>query len=272
MKLTPKKEKKPMETLSEESIKSLIKVQSELNAPKNQRNDFGGYNYRNAEDIMAAAKPLLAEHGLLMLVMDEIIQQPLADQGDYVEGEICSQYRTYVQSSVYINSVLVGRAYARETLVKKGMDAAQVTGAASSYARKYALNGVFLIDDVKDADSMDNSSSSKKPAGKKAAKKAAKKKDMEWHEWTVPFKKSPNYGRTLGDIATAGEKDTLEGMLGYLEKNFDPASRFADQNQHSIDFMKTAIENCSEKVTSESVSADAATTSAPSDGDESVPF
>lgn len=122
-----------------EIINKLAKIQRELKAPKNQRNNFGKYNYRSCEDILEGLKPLLGD-GILTLE-DAII----------VVGT-----RYYVKATArYIlgESEVVAIAYAREEETKKGMDGAQVTGAASSYARKYALNGLFAIDDTKDADS-----------------------------------------------------------------------------------------------------------------------
>ncbi len=118
----------------------LIKVQATLNAPKNQYNSFGKYNYRNCEDIMAAVKPLLAEHGLVQFVSDKIV---LIGDRYYVESTVT------VTDGEVSNSVT---ASARESESKKGMDDAQVTGSTSSYARKYALNGMYNIDDTKDAD------------------------------------------------------------------------------------------------------------------------
>ncbi|QRZ32188.1 ERF family protein [Lactococcus cremoris] len=122
----------------------LIKVQSELKAPKGQRNTFGNYNYRSAEDILEAVKPLLSEQGLLMTITD-IIEQI---------GE-----RYYIQAKVILTDgedTVEVTGYARESLNKKGMDDSQITGTASSYARKYAMNGLFLIDDTKDSDSNEN--------------------------------------------------------------------------------------------------------------------
>jgi len=119
---------------------ALMNVQKELKAPKSQRNNFGNYNYRSQEDILEAVKPLLADNGLHMFITDEIIQ--VAD-------------RVYVKATVTISNgekELSVSASARESESKKGMDESQITGAASSYARKYALNGLFLIDDTKDAD------------------------------------------------------------------------------------------------------------------------
>ena len=122
----------------------LIKVQSELKAPKGQKNTFGNYNYRSAEDILEAVKPLLSEQGLLMTITD-IVEQI---------GE-----RYYIQAKVILTDgedTVEVTGYARESLNKKGMDDSQITGTASSYARKYAMNGLFLIDDTKDSDSNEN--------------------------------------------------------------------------------------------------------------------
>ena len=122
----------------------LMKVQSELKAPKGQHNDFGNYYYRSAEDILEAVKPLLTEQGLLMTITD-IVEQI---------GE-----RYYIKAKVTITDgedKVDVTGYARESLNKKGMDDSQITGTASSYARKYAMNGLFLIDDTKDSDSNEN--------------------------------------------------------------------------------------------------------------------
>lgn len=119
---------------------SLIAIQSELKAPKGQYNKFGGYSYRSCEDILEAVKPLLKEHGCVLAITDSIVE---------VGG------RVYVEATAKLSNdaqEIKATAYAREPETKKGMDASQITGAASSYARKYALNGLFLIDDAKDAD------------------------------------------------------------------------------------------------------------------------
>lgn len=124
--------------------KRLLNVQMKLNAPKSNRNSFGNYDYRSAEDILEAVKPLLQEEGLLLIINDELV-----NIGD----------RYYVKARAQVVSAdsnevvaISAEAYAREAEDKKGMDSAQVTGATSSYARKYALNGLFAIDDAKDAD------------------------------------------------------------------------------------------------------------------------
>lgn len=119
----------------------LIHIQSRLKAPKGNYNSFGKYKYRSCEDILEAVKPLLVEEGLTLTLSDEIEQ-------------IGDRYYVRATASLYENENLIEivSAYAREEDNKKGMDASQITGTASSYARKYALNGLFLIDDTKDAD------------------------------------------------------------------------------------------------------------------------
>ena len=121
---------------------ALMAVQAELKAPKNQHNSFGKYDYRSAEDIIEAVKPLLKDNGLFLNMSDDIV----------LIGD-----RYYVKATVKVVDVVTGEsvqtsALAREAVQKKGMDESQVTGTASSYARKYALNGLFAIDDNRDAD------------------------------------------------------------------------------------------------------------------------
>lgn len=121
-------------------MEELIAIQNELKAPKSQKNNFGNYNYRSCEDILEAVKPLLKKYGCELTLSDEVVT---------VGGRI------YVKATAEIHSKNDKRqvtAYAREAENKKGMDDSQITGAASSYARKYALNGLFLIDDTKDSD------------------------------------------------------------------------------------------------------------------------
>jgi hypothetical protein len=122
----------------------LVKIQAELKAPKNQVNSFGKYKYRSAEDIIEAVKPILFKYETALLISDEIVQ--VADRV-YVKATAMLIDETNEEIPVKVHG------WAREEDVKKGMDAAQITGSASSYARKYALNGLFAIDDTKDADS-----------------------------------------------------------------------------------------------------------------------
>ena len=117
-------------------------VQNELKVPKSQFNDYGGYSYRSCEDIMEKAKPLLKEQGITLLITDSI--------------EIVGD-RFYLKASASVscgNETMTVSGFAREPLSQKGMNESQITGSASSYARKYALNGLFLIDDARDFDSM----------------------------------------------------------------------------------------------------------------------
>jgi len=120
----------------------LRKVQNEVKVPKNQYNDYGGYKYRSCEDIVEAVKPLLLKHELTMIITDEIIMK-----GD----------RFYIKADAKITDgedSIITTGWAREPLNQKGKDESQITGSASTYARKYALNGMFAIDDTKDADSL----------------------------------------------------------------------------------------------------------------------
>ena len=122
--------------------KKLLEIQIKLNAPKGQYNSFGKYKYRSCEDILEAVKPLLKEQKAVLLLTDEVVQI----------GE-----RYYIKANATLKDCetdeeISNEAVAREEQEKKGMDASQVTGTASSYARKYALNGLFCIDDANDAD------------------------------------------------------------------------------------------------------------------------
>ena len=124
----------------------LAKVQSELKAPKGQYNSFGKYRYRSCEDILEVAKPLCHKHGLVLMLSDKVCMI-----GDRYYIEATASVASFGDDIAEPEIVEV-TAYARESAIKKGMDDSQVTGTASSYARKYALNGLFAIDDTKDAD------------------------------------------------------------------------------------------------------------------------
>ena len=124
--------------------KKLITIQQALKAPKSQYNEFNKFNYRNAEDILEAVKPLLAEQGLSLV---------LSDQMEYIGN------RYYIKATATLSDgedTITATAYAREDESRSGMSESQVTGCSSSYARKYCLNGLFCIDDGKDSDSFDN--------------------------------------------------------------------------------------------------------------------
>ena len=137
----------------------LLEIQNELKAPKSQYNKFGKYYYRNCEDILEAVKPLCKKHKVVLIITDDIES---------------NSERYYVKATAKLvdiekeNSEISVNAYAREEENKKGMDGSQVTGSSSSYARKYALNGLFCIDDTKDADTQDNTNSGRKSSQKTA--------------------------------------------------------------------------------------------------------
>jgi len=160
-------------------MEALIVIQASLNSPKNQFNTFGKYKYRSCEDILAALKPLLKEQSALLTMSDDIV----------LIGE-----RYYVRATATIScggakeSV---RAYARESEDKKGMDSSQVTGAASSYARKYALNGLFAIDDTKDADATETHGDPKSMS--KSLPELTQANDKAWQRAIVKYKEDGNF-------------------------------------------------------------------------------
>ena len=146
-----------METL----IKALAEIQSEVKVNKELKNNFGNYNYRNVEMILAEVKPLLAKHNLILTLRDEIVS---------------AANRVYVRATATITdgkNVVETTAFAREDESKRGMDLAQLTGSCSSYARKYALGGLLLLDDNKDIDSLDNTQTQSKQVASSGAKTKA---------------------------------------------------------------------------------------------------
>lgn len=150
-------------------FRKLIKIQAELKAPKNQWNSFGCYKYRSCEDILEGVKPLLAEEGLSLTLSDEAVS---IEDWHYIKATATLTDGTNTHEST---------AYAREATTKKGMDASQITGTASSYARKYALNGLFLIDDTKDADADENHKTTQtEPEPKPVDKALAAAKSRLW--------------------------------------------------------------------------------------------
>lgn len=146
----------------------LAAIQKAIRAPKNNVNEYGKYNYRSCEDILAAAKPLLDETKTVLTLDDEVV---LINE------------RYYVKATATLVSVEDGKldtitncGYAREEEVKKGMDASQITGSCSSYARKYALAGLFLLDGEKDADARDNREPEERPTDERPTEEAMAKK------------------------------------------------------------------------------------------------
>ena len=148
----------------------LMKVQQELKAPKNRKNDFGGYKYRSCSDILEEVKPLLKKEGLTLTISDVVI--PIGDR--YYIKATATLYENEENGTQISTS-----AFAREEETKKGMDAAQITGSASSYARKYALNGLFCIDDTDDPDATNDHGKSEEKKETKKATKATKASEPE---------------------------------------------------------------------------------------------
>lgn len=188
-----------------EAYKALLLIQSELKAPKGQYNSFGKYNYRSCEDIVEALKPLLSKTNTVLIVNDKITMV-----GD----------RYYIEAKAKLISVDEGSsvestAYAREDEQKSGMSLSQVTGATSSYARKYALNGLLAIDDTKDADSVED-----KPLPQNTA-----------YNW-----KTLKTRAVQGGVTEEALKDYLKNELKV--KNTDEITR--DHYQKAFDFINNA--------------------------------
>jgi hypothetical protein len=142
-------------------MQKLQAIQQELKAPKGQVNSFGGYNYRSCEDIFEAVKPLLAKYNCVLSVTDGV---------EYT-GAVYIKATARLINTDNGDVICYADGYARHAETKKGMDEAQITGACSSYARKYALNGLFLIDDVKDADSTNKHGKDEPKANRTPVKK-----------------------------------------------------------------------------------------------------
>ena len=180
-------------------------LQQELNAPKNQYNSFGRYSYRSCEDILEGVKPILSKVKAVLTVGDELVQI----------GE-----RYYIKATATFTDAETGEsvqntAYAREEESKKGMDSSQVTGSTSSYARKYALNGLFCIDDVKDADTQDNTNSGKKASGKSTQSNVKQTKPQ-----TTGKPNPANASTNMPDDGTLGDKID-EPKLKVLQNEFE---------------------------------------------------
>jgi len=193
-----------------EFIEKIVAIQSELKAPKGQYNSFGKYNYRSCEDILEGVKPLLAKHGLVLTIQDSI---------DLI-GD-----RFYVKATATITDgkeQLSTSAYARESLDKKGMDASQVTGATSSYARKYALNGLLAIDDTKDADTMDNN------------KKPVQQTQETVYNWQT-LKARATQGGISEDELKHYLKDTLKvaGTDSMTQEHYQQAFNWVNAKRHA---------------------------------------
>lgn len=181
-------------------MNELALVQSQLNAPKNQLNKFGGYKYRSAEDILEAVKPLLKQVNAIITITDDII--PIGDR-IYVKATA-----TFVANDKTISTT----AFAREEETKKGMDASQITGSASSYARKYALNGLLLIDDNKDADAT-NTHGKEQPAPLPKKEKSLDERKLGLMQY---YQRNPN---KIADIFVKMELIENPDLIGKDEMN-----------------------------------------------------
>lgn len=195
----------------------LSAIQSELKAPKSQYNSFGKYNYRNCEDILEAVKPLCAKYKAVSVMGDEVIQI----------GE-----RYYIKSTARLidlesDGVVENTAYAREEAEKKGMDGSQVTGASSSYARKYALNGLFAIDDTKDSDTTND-------GGREATKAVQKpKQTAKKEEWRLT--KSELVSK-YGDVVSNAEQ-----CIAYYEKSLGDIP-YSDWDEETCNVIRKDLE------------------------------
>lgn len=189
----------------------LMKLQSELKAPKTLENTFGGYKYRSAESILEAVKPLLLQNGLSQVITDEIV----------AVGE-----RVYCKATVTLYDVGTGEsiqasAYAREAETKKGMDDSQITGSTSSYARKYAMNGMYAIDDNQDADGYNDH-------GKAEATKPSNQKK--------PTPKSESNAPDIDNLLALASRKGLDKkqMTELWRSKFGAKSNTTDPAQYSI--------------------------------------
>ena len=194
-------------------MKVLNTIQSLLKAPKEQYNKFGNYKYRNCEDILEAVKPLLFSQSCTLTISDEIVM-------------IGTRY--YVRATATIKNANgeteTTTAYAREDESKKGMDASQITGSTSSYARKYALNGLFCIDDTKDSDSLNNECQSNNQLEKDNRKLLPKDKFnnedlMKWIYKELEKAKSENKRLSLSNLIEKYYKVT-QNDITVISDNF----------------------------------------------------
>lgn len=221
--------------MAKKIIEKLAAIQTALKAPKSQYNQFGRYNYRKAEDILEAVKPLLKQHGCALTCSDELI---LVGDRFYIKATatiICAEDE----------SLATATAFAREEAEKKGMDGSQVTGASSSYARKYALNGLFCIDDTADSDTTNQGDGSAKPAPKKAVKKEqnASSTEVEKPAFPSPIEGLTNevYLKWLEAIAkgipTKSGKDANKAFCEKYQPNAEQMERLND------DVFKYSLQN-----------------------------
>ena len=210
-----------------ELLKSLIYIQQHLTAPKSEYNSFGKYNYRSLESILAAIKPLLRSQNCGIRFEDEVIE---------LGG------RTFLKTTLYFfndkGETITTSAIAEHTATKTGMDAAQITGAASSYARKYAMNALFAIDDTKDADSDSYHREQTKPLPEEPAKKAPARRTRTTSASapaTTPAANDPRYAAIEAALAKVNDIDSLielyEQHRMEVENNPDIKAMFSRRKQ-----------------------------------------
>lgn len=207
----------------------ILAVQDKLEAPKSNYNDYGGYYYRSCEDIVQSVKPLLKEQGLLLIMWDNVEQ--LADN------------RTYVKATAELIDVddpearIKVTASAREPFNRKGMDDSQITGASSSYARKYALNGLFAIDDENDPDKTNLSDDPNGPTEKKYDKPKSKNKSNS---------KSKNKSNPKGNSGGISKKKMREKQMESIVKSKEQRKKVTDKY---VEIMKERGHSSLEKLT-----------------------
>lgn len=213
----------------------LFRIQQELNVPKSQYNNFGGYKFRSCEDILTAVKPLLKELQCILTLEDELM---------YIGN------RYYIKATAMLidlesDDVITNVAYAREEETKKGMDGSQITGASSSYARKYALNGLFGIDDVKDSDTTNTGEEVTKEKAEEYILTFGKHKDKklkdvpeDYLEWLRDSNKTDEYLKKCCELLTKPlpteeeQKEILELMAKINDLAFTTNTNLEDITKH----------------------------------------
>jgi hypothetical protein len=194
---------------------SLMHIQSKISVPKKNENKFGGYKFRNLEDIMEAVKPLLLESQTTLKVSDVIEQ---VGERYYIKSTATLTYVLDMEQTISVS------AYAREAENQKGMNDSQLTGSTSSYARKYALNGLFCIDDTKDSDTTNTGESKPTPELKKTTKQEPKKEDPPVDDGegkTETGEKLANEKQLKFMFSLAKQKNYTDNMKFYLKSDFD---------------------------------------------------
>lgn len=191
-------------------MKELITIQSELKAPKSQFNKFGGYKYRKAEDILEAVKPLLAKQKCTLIISDDIV----------MIGN-----RIYVKATAIIKNEKgefeETTGWAREEETKKGMDGSQITGASSSYARKYALNGLFAIDDNADSDTTNTGQQGTHQAAQQTAQ--TQQQSQATAQPAQPQYHPDNLAEALEMVKRCVNRDNIKWVMGtYMPLNSNP--------------------------------------------------